>query len=114
MSVLLWYNLIHYVYLTLRVLIASIAFSAFAFALETLKCYNIGVCFDSNNTNAINFHPLGVVVCCSCDTQLQMGKNKILELSASRVNPYPAKLIYLNFHPLEVVSRYRDPQLTSG
>ena len=26
-------------------------------------------------------------------------------------NPYPAKLIYLNFHPLEVVARYRDPQL---
>ena len=23
----------------------------------------------------------------------------------------PAKLIYLNFEPLEVVSRYRDPQL---
>ena len=27
------------------------------------------------------------------------------------VNPYPAKLIYLNFYPREVVSRYRDPQL---
>ena len=26
-------------------------------------------------------------------------------------NPYPAKLIYLNFHPLEVVSHYREPQL---
>ena len=26
-------------------------------------------------------------------------------------NPYPAKLLYLNFHPLVVVSRYRDPQL---
>ena len=25
-------------------------------------------------------------------------------------NPYPAKLFYLNFHPLVVVSRYRDPQ----
>ena len=25
-------------------------------------------------------------------------------------NPYPAKLIYLNFQPLEVASRYRDPQ----
>ena len=23
---------------------------------------------------------------------------------------YPVKLIYLNFQPLEVVSRYRDPQ----
>ena len=29
----------------------------------------------------------------------------------STFNPCPAKLIYLNFHPLEVVSRYRDPQL---
>ena len=30
-------------------------------------------------------------------------------------NPaYPAKLIYLSFHPLEIVSRYRDPQLQVG
>ena len=29
-------------------------------------------------------------------------------------NPYPAKLISSNFHPLEVVSRYRDPQLQVG
>ena len=27
------------------------------------------------------------------------------------INLYPAKLNNLNFHPLEVVSRYRDPQL---
>ena len=27
------------------------------------------------------------------------------------LNPYPAKLIYLNFQLLEVMSRYRDPQL---
>ena len=27
------------------------------------------------------------------------------------INPFPAKLSYLNFHPLEVVSRYHDPQL---
>ena len=26
-------------------------------------------------------------------------------------NPYPAKLNNLNFHPLEVMSRCRDPQL---
>ena len=30
------------------------------------------------------------------------------------LTPYPAKLISLNFHPLEVVSRYRDPQLQVG
>ena len=29
------------------------------------------------------------------------------------LHPYPA-LIHLNFHPLEVVSRYRDPQLQVG
>ena len=28
----------------------------------------------------------------------------------NNVNPYPNKLIYLNFQPLEVVSRYRDSQ----
>ena len=27
------------------------------------------------------------------------------------LNPVPAKLSYLYFHPLEVVSRYRDTQL---
>ena len=26
------------------------------------------------------------------------------------IKPVPVKLIYLNFPPLEVVSRYRDPQ----
>ena len=31
--------------------------------------------------------------------------------SEHNLNPYPSELIYLNFHPLEVVSRYRDPQL---
>ena len=36
-------------------------------------------------------------------------KNKNLE--RKWVNPYPAELIYLNFYPLEVAYRYRDPQL---
>ena len=27
------------------------------------------------------------------------------------VDPYPSNLIYLNFHPLEVMSSYRDPQV---
>ena len=26
------------------------------------------------------------------------------------INPYPSKKMYLKFQPLEVVSRYRDPQ----
>ena len=30
------------------------------------------------------------------------------------LNPLPFKVSYLNFHPLEVVSRYRDPQLQVG
>ena len=30
--------------------------------------------------------------------------------SAALVHPRPAELIYFNFQPLEVVSRYRDPQ----
>ena len=30
------------------------------------------------------------------------------------LNPFLAKLSYLNVHPLEVVSRYRDPQLHVG
>ena len=30
------------------------------------------------------------------------------------ISPYADKLIYLNLHPLEVVSRYRDPQLQVG
>ena len=29
---------------------------------------------------------------------------------SNKFNPYPAKLIYLNFQALEVVSRYRDSQ----
>ena len=27
---------------------------------------------------------------------------------------YNARLSYLNFHPLEIVSRYRDPQVQAG
>ena len=30
------------------------------------------------------------------------------------IDPYPDQLIYLNFHTLEVVSRYRDTQLQVG
>ena len=31
-----------------------------------------------------------------------------------RFNPFPAKFSYLNFLPLEVMSRHRDPQLQVG
>ena len=30
------------------------------------------------------------------------------------INPFPAKLSYLNFHPLEVVGRGSEPQLQVG
>ena len=30
------------------------------------------------------------------------------------LNPLHVNLSYFNFHPLEVVSRYRDPQLQVG
>ena len=39
------------------------------------------------------------------------GNSKLLLPS---FNPYSAKLHNLNFHPLKVVSRYRDPQLQVG
>ena len=32
------------------------------------------------------------------------------EPSLYHIDHYPAKIIYLNFQPLEVVDRYRDPQ----
>ena len=35
-------------------------------------------------------------------------------LNQNMLIPYPAKLIYLIFHPLEVVSRCREPQLQVG
>ena len=47
---------------------------------------------------------------CSEEAALQQkytyfNQKKKIELEM-KVNPYPAKLIYLNFQPLEVVSRY--------
>ena len=37
--------------------------------------------------------------------------NIIVDTSVLRFNPLTAKLFNLNFHPLEVVSRWHDPQL---
>ena len=37
-----------------------------------------------------------------------------MQFKQKYINPYPAKLIYVNSHPLEVVSRYRDSQLQVG
>ena len=35
-------------------------------------------------------------------------------VDALEFNPLPTKLFYFNFHPVEVVSRYREPQLQLG
>ena len=42
----------------------------------------------------------------SFSCHLNLGEKTIL----GTFNPYPAKLIYLNFQPLEVVNRGSDPQ----
>ena len=39
---------------------------------------------------------------------------QIINFLIGGFNPQSAKLNHLNFHPLEVVSRYRDPQLQVG
>ena len=80
-----------------------------------------------------NCHPLEVVGRGS-ETQLQVGENlnKITEREKGvsviysrfcpsfllfklkwkiSINPLTAKLFNMNFHPLEVVSRWREPQL---
>ena len=35
-------------------------------------------------------------------------------MNIAEVYPIPAKLLNWNFHPLEIVCRYRDPQLQAG
>ena len=40
--------------------------------------------------------------------------DRALDIYEDSVNPDPATLIYLNFHPLEVALRYRDPQPQVG
>ena len=47
----------------------------------------------------------------STDTAaLKMSTHRCRIICRSGVNPLAAKLFNLNFHPLEVVSRWRDPQ----
>ena len=41
----------------------------------------------------------------------QCSKGWDVNVDISRLNPLTVKLFNLNFHPLEVVSRWRDPQL---
>ena len=51
-------------------------------------------------------YPLIIHTCCSDLTYIH--------LDTSLINPKSDGLSYFNFHPLEVVSRYRDPQLQVG
>ena len=48
--------------------------------------------------------------------QMQVFNRRVLHAPSriSYVNSISAKLLNLNFHPLEVVSRYHDPQLQVG
>ena len=46
-----------------------------------------------------------------CDWKIIFNCVTVKSTYSFEYHPHPAKLIYLNFHPLEVVSRYRDPQL---
>ena len=47
-----------------------------------------------------------IILYTNYDTHTALIFNKIIY----NVNSYPAKLNHLNFQPLKVVSRYRDPQ----
>ena len=49
-----------------------------------------------------------------CADIVQTLGNGNLQIFTNKFNPLPAELPYLNFHPLEVASRYRDPQLQVG
>ena len=47
----------------------------------------------------------------SCKKTLKFKKPNLHTMLVQPLNPLTAKLFNLNFHPLEVVSRWRDPQL---
>ena len=47
-------------------------------------------------------------------TKYFLSSNVSSHTSDAMISPYNAKLTNLNFRSLEVVSRYRDPQLQAG
>ena len=67
---------------------ASVELSIWQNKNHLLRCYN-----DVDNPYQPFIFPLNQGIC------------------EMNIDPYHAMLIYLNFHSLEVVSRYRDPQL---
>ena len=40
--------------------------------------------------------------------------SQVYKLNVRNINSFHSELSYLNFHPLKVVSGYRDPQLQVG
>ena len=48
---------------------------------------------------------------CDSNSRLVVNEDDNGKFRLERVNPYPAKVIYLHFHPPYVASCYRDPQL---
>ena len=45
------------------------------------------------------------------DAERDVQPSHLICIQKKRINPLTAKLFNLNFHPLEVVARWRDPQL---
>ena len=62
------------------------------------------------NNLVMTLSKLNDVVNCSSKFNRSMHVN-VHEKCIVQLNPLTAKLFNLNFHPLEVVSRWRDPQL---
>ena len=69
----------------------------------------LGVTSCRNPTNTRRLTNAGTVL-----TQRRRRWANIVPTLVECINPLPAKLSYLNFHPLQVVSRYRETQLEVG
>ena len=94
----------------------------------TLVVPSCGLVFSCDKLKKCIFHTLKVVSRCR-NPQLQVGGTPIckigmkthvnlsfsylffLQMISFEGKPLTAKLFNLNFHPLEIVSRWRDPQL---
>ena len=71
--------------------------------------YQYMVIYFNFKTTSNHLHPLQVENCNS-NLRLVVDEDDYGKFRLERVNLYPANFTYLNFQPLEVVSRYRDPQ----
>ena len=80
-------------------------FTAFQTKLTTLDVAGNRIKRLQNLSHLVLMEEFWVSAPCLCDFSL------FLNADTKGFNLYPAELIYLNFQPLEVVSRYRDTQL---